>query len=57
MLHVLLYYADFISLILDPFCVESKGRSEKAHSLESVAAFARESSSLLRITWDLTSLL
>ena len=41
MLHVLLYYADFISLILDLFCVQSKGRSEKAHFLESVAAFAR----------------
>lgn len=33
-------YADFISLILDLLCMESKGRSEKAHFLESVAALA-----------------
>lgn len=41
MFHVLLYYADFISLVLDLFWVESKERSEKAWFLESVAAFAK----------------
>lgn len=41
MLHVLLYCSDFISLILDLFCMEGKEISEKAYFIESVADFTR----------------